>query len=119
MQHRGYGLVVTEYVCSIVGMAWCLLGGLVPLQITFWFTVMFLIVGSRDDTGKSRRYKTGSTEPAASFLHVSASSGSSLASLFCNRNMNTINIQNADVCVCECIFVLRMSCGMFVCCTLI
>jgi hypothetical protein len=84
----------------------------VPLQMTFWFTVMLLIVGRGDDTGKSRRYKTGSIEPAASFLHMSVSSGSSLMLLFCNRNVKTVNISSADVCVCECIFVLRMSCGI-------
>ena len=65
-------------------MDWSLLDGLVPLQITFSFTVMLLIVGSGDDTGKSRRYKTGSVEPAASFLHMSVSSGSNLVRLFCN-----------------------------------
>lgn len=49
--------------------------------MTFWFTTMLLIVGSGDDTGKSRRYKTGSLEPAASFLHMSLSTGSSLVGL--------------------------------------
>ena len=96
-------------------MDWCLLNGLVPLQMMFWFTVMLLIVGSGDDTGKSRRYKTGSIEPAASFLHMSLSSGSTLVGLFYNRNIKTINIQSGDVCVCECIFVLKMSCGILPC----
>ena len=82
--------------------------------MTIWFTVILLIVGSGDDTGKSRRYKTGSPEPAASFLPMSVSSSSSLVGLVCNRNMKTINISSADVCVYECIFVLRMSCGMSV-----
>ena len=94
-------------------MDWCLLDGLVPLQMTFWFTVMLLIVGSGDDTGKSRRYKTGSVEPAYSFFHMSLSTGSTLEGLFCNRNMKTINNSSADVCGCECILVLRMSCGIF------
>jgi len=80
----------------------------------FWFTVMLLIVGRGDDTGKSSRYKTGSPEPAASFLHMSLSTGSTFVGLFCNRNMKTINISSADVClrVYECIFVLRMSFGI-------
>jgi len=73
-------------------MDWCLLDGLVTLQMTFWFTVMLLIVGSCDDTGKSRRYKTGSLEPAYSFFHMSLSSGSNLVGLFCNRNTKAINI---------------------------
>ena len=94
---------------------WCLLDGLVPLQMTFWFTVMLLIVGSGDDTGKSRRYKTGSTEPAYSFLHMSLSTGSTLVGRSCNRNMKTTNISSAGVCVCECIYVLRMSCGILLC----
>jgi len=94
-------------------MNWCLLDGLVPLQMTFWFTVMLLIVGSGDETGKSRRYKTGSVEPAYSFSHMSLSTGSTLVGLFCNRNMKTINISSADVCGCEYIFVLRMSFGIF------
>jgi len=94
-------------------MDWSLLDGLVPLQITFWFTVMLLIVGSGDDTGKSRRYKTGSVEPAYSFFHMSLSTGSTLEGLFCNRNMKTVNISSADVCGNECMFVLRMSCGIF------
>jgi hypothetical protein len=50
--------------------------------MTFWFTVMLLIVGSGDDTGKSRRYKTGSLEPAYSFFHMSLSTGSTLVGLF-------------------------------------
>jgi len=78
----------------------------VPLQMTIWFTVMLLIVGSGDDTGKSRRYKTGSMEPAYSLSHMSVSTGSILVGLFCNRNMKTINISSFDVCGCECIFVL-------------
>ena len=95
-------------------MDWCLLSGLAPLQMMFWFTVMLLIVGRGDDTGKSSRYKTGSPEPAASFLHMSLSTGSTFVGLFCNRNMKAINISSADVClcVCECIFVLRMSFGI-------
>jgi len=93
-------------------MDWCLLDGLLPLQMTFWFTVMLLIVGSGDDTGKSRRYKTGSLEPAYSFFHMSLSTGSTLVGLFYNRNMKNINISSADMCGCECIFVLRMSCGI-------
>jgi hypothetical protein len=86
----------------------------VPLQMTFLFTVMLLIVGSGDDIGKLRRYKTESLEPAASFLHMSLSTGSNLVGPFCNRHMKTINISSADVCVCECIFVLRMSCGILI-----
>jgi len=95
-------------------MDWCLLSGLAPLQMTFLFTVMLLIVGRGEDTGKSSRYKTGSLEPAASFLPMSLSTGSTLVGLFCNRNMKTINISSADVClcVCECICVLRMSGGI-------
>ena len=38
--------------CSILGIVWCLLDGIVPLQMTFWFTVMLLIVGIGDETGK-------------------------------------------------------------------
>jgi len=64
--------------------------------MTIWFTVMLLIVGNGDDTGKSSRYKTGSLEPAASFFLMSVSSGSSLVLLFCNRNMKTINISSSD-----------------------
>jgi len=77
-------------------MDWHLLG-LVPLQMTFLLTVMLLIVGSGDDTGKSRRYNTGSLEPAASFLHMFLSVGSSLVGLFCDRNMKTINISSEVV----------------------
>jgi len=93
-------------------MDWCLPDGLLPLQMTFWFTVMLLIAGSGDDTGKSRRYKTGSLEPAYSFFHMSPSTGSNLVGLFYNRNTKAINISSADVCGCECIFVLRMACGI-------
>jgi hypothetical protein len=80
-----------KYECSILVTDWFLLG-LVPLQMTFRLTVMLLIVGSGDDTGKSRRYKTGSLEPAYSFLHMSLSTGSTLVGLFCNRSMKTIDI---------------------------
>ena len=95
-----------------MGTDWCLLDGLVPVQMTFSFTVMLLIVGSGDDTGKSRRYKTGSVEPAYSFIHMSLSTGSTLVGLSCNRNIKTTIISSADVCGCECTFVLRMSCGI-------
>jgi hypothetical protein len=44
--------------------------GMLPLQMTSWFTVMLLIVGSGDGRGKSRRYKTGPLAPAASFSHA-------------------------------------------------
>ena len=93
-------------------MEWCLPGGLLPLQMTFWFTVMLFIVGSGDDIGKSRRYKTEFLEPAANFFHISLSTGSTLVGLFCNRNMKNINMSSADGCLCECIYVLIMSCGI-------
>jgi hypothetical protein len=99
--------------CSILGKALCLLDGLVPLQMTFSFTVMLLIVGSGDDTGKARRYKTGPLELDAILFHMSVSSGSSLVRLICNRSMKIINISSTDVRTFECIVVLRMSCAMF------
>jgi len=68
--------------------------------MTFWFTVMLFIVGSGDDIGKSRRYKTEFLEPAANFFHISLSTGSTLVGLFCNIHMKTIKISSADVCVC-------------------
>lgn len=66
---------------------------------------MPLIVGSGDDTGKVRRYKTGFLEPDASFLHMSVSTGSSLVRAFCNRNRKTIKFSSLDMCVFECGFV--------------